>query len=81
MGTSPPKSPGLRCAGSGCGAGATNGLPADMSTMSLASPGDAKISVKAMEANVTAFMAVLVVPQLRRVRKLALLLARLLEQQ
>jgi len=39
-----------------------------------------------MEANVTAFMAVLVVPQSRRVKKLvenpcALLLARLLEQQ
>jgi hypothetical protein len=33
-----------------------------MSIMSLVSPGDAKISAKVMEANVTAFMAVLVVP-------------------
>ena len=44
MGTSPPESPRLRCARSGCGAGATIGSPAEMSVMSLASPGDAKIS-------------------------------------
>src|SRR5262245_39313734 len=54
-GTSPLESPRLRGAWSGCGA--TKGLPAEeMSVLSLASPGDAKISAKARETNASAFM-------------------------